>query len=84
MNGILLAALLLSVAPAFPGTTELLHSFKKVRATDQFWAEGADIGDFNHDGKVDVVSGAFWYEGPDFKRRQTRPPWARATQWNPV
>jgi len=47
----------------------LIHSFTKVTATDQFWAEGADIGDFNQDGKMDVVSGAFWYEGPDFKKR---------------
>ena len=69
MIRILLAAILLSAAPAFAGTTELLHSFKKVRATDQFWAEGAAIGDFNHDGKMDIVSGAYWYEGPDFKKR---------------
>jgi hypothetical protein len=48
---------------------DLLHTFKKVQATDQFWAEGADIGDFNHDGKIDVVSGPFWYEGPDFTNR---------------
>ena len=69
MIRILLAAILLSAASAFAGTTELLHTFKKVRATDQFWAEGAAIGDFNHDGKMDVVSGAYWYEGPDFKKR---------------
>ena len=69
MIRILLATILLSVPSLFAGTTELLHSFKKVRATDQFWAEGAAIGDFNHDGKMDVVSGAYWYEGPDFKKR---------------
>jgi hypothetical protein len=70
MIRILLTAILLSVAPAFAGTTELLHSFKKVRATDQFWAEGAAIGDFNHDAKMDIVSGAYWYEGPEFKKRR--------------
>ncbi len=48
---------------------DLPHSFKKVVITDQFWAEGADIGDFNRDGVMDIVSGAFWYEGPDFKQR---------------
>ena len=69
MIRVLLAAILLSAASSFAGTTELLHTFKKVRATDQFWAEGAAIGDFNHDGKMDVVSGAYWYEGPDFKKR---------------
>ena len=49
--------------------SEQVHQFKKLQLTDQFWAEGANIGDFNHDGKIDVVSGPFWYEGPDFKKR---------------
>ena len=47
----------------------VLHSFKKLRLTDQFWSEGANVGDFNRDGKLDVVSGPFWYSGPDFKER---------------
>src|SRR5580700_9796865 len=41
--------------------------FKKIQITDEFWSEGANFADFNHDGKMDVVSGPFWYEGPDFK-----------------
>jgi hypothetical protein len=45
-----------------------LHSFKKIQLTDKFWSEGASFGDFNHDGKMDVVSGPFWYEGPDYKK----------------
>jgi hypothetical protein len=69
MIRVLLTALIFSGAAVFAGTTELLHTFKKVRATDQFWAEGAAIGDFNQDGKMDVVSGAFWYAGPEFKKR---------------
>src|SRR5437762_4775641 len=47
----------------------LLHSFKKTQLSDKFWCEGANFGDFNHDGKMDIVSGPFWYEGPDFKTR---------------
>src|SRR5262245_60095475 len=43
-------------------------SFKKTQLTDKFWAEGANFGDFNRDGKMDVVCGPFWYEGPDFKK----------------
>ncbi len=46
-----------------------LHTFKKVQLTDQFWSEGANFGDFNHDGIMDVASGPYWYEGPDFKKR---------------
>lgn len=69
----MLRILLVATAFALPlGATNaknLLHTFKKVQATDLFWAEGADIGDFNHDGKMDAVAGPFWYEGPDFKTR---------------
>ena len=43
--------------------------FKKIVLTDQFFSEGANVGDFNHDGKMDVVAGPFWYEGPDFTKR---------------
>jgi len=46
-----------------------LHSFKKVQLNDQFWSEGANLGDFNKDGRMDVVSGPYWWEGPDFKKR---------------
>ena len=46
-----------------------LHTFRKVRLNEHFWAEGATFGDFNRDGKMDIVAGPFWYEGPDFKTR---------------
>jgi hypothetical protein len=69
MLKMLFLALLALVLPILAGAKDLSHTFKKIQATDQFWAEGADFGDFNHDGKVDVVSGPFWYEAPDFKKR---------------
>jgi len=46
-----------------------LHTFKKIQLSEHFWSEGATFGDFNHDGKMDVVSGPYWWEGPDFKIR---------------
>src|SRR4051794_17210042 len=46
-----------------------IHTWKKLQLSDQFWSEGANIGDFNHDGKMDVASGPYWWEGPDFKVR---------------
>ncbi|MSU59577.1 MAG: VCBS repeat-containing protein [Pedosphaera sp.] len=45
------------------------HRFKKTVLTDKFWGEGANFGDFNHDGKLDIVSGPYWYAGPDFTAR---------------
>jgi hypothetical protein len=46
-----------------------VHTWKKLQLSDQFWSEGANFGDFNHDGKMDIVSGPYWWAGPDFKQR---------------
>ncbi|HSU56027.1 MAG TPA: FG-GAP-like repeat-containing protein [Candidatus Dormibacteraeota bacterium] len=63
------AAALLAILPlAGAKDKQLLHTFKKVQLTDKFWAEGATFGDYNKDGKMDIASGPFWYEGPDFKK----------------
>ncbi len=56
----------LATALAKDGT---LHTFIKTQLSDQFWGEGAHLGDFNRDGKGDVVSGPYWWEGPEFKVR---------------
>ncbi|MBC7981234.1 MAG: VCBS repeat-containing protein [Armatimonadetes bacterium] len=42
-----------------------------------FYSEGGTIIDIDKDGKMDVVSGPFWYAGPDFKtRHEIYPPQA--------
>ena len=64
---IALAALALGASLA--AAQQDLPTFRKIQITDKFWSEGADFADFNHDGQMDVVSGPFWYEGPDFKVR---------------
>jgi hypothetical protein len=64
-----LFALMLALSAVVASAKDPVHIFKKVQLTDQFWGEGADIADFNCDGKMDVCSGPFWYEGPDFKQR---------------
>lgn len=56
------------VAPLF-AEDYVIHSFKKLRLNDQFWSEGANVGDFNRDGKMDVCSGPYWYAGPDFTEK---------------
>ncbi|MBX3436308.1 MAG: VCBS repeat-containing protein [Planctomycetaceae bacterium] len=52
-----------SVHAAEPG------AFEKVVVSEKYYAEGAGIGDFNHDGVMDIVCGPFWYAGPDFASR---------------
>ena len=55
-----------------------LHSFKKTTVTKEFLCEGANFGDFNHDGKMDLEAGPYWFEGPDFtKRHEFAPPAAK-------
>lgn len=41
--------------------------FRKVLISDERY-ESAGVMDVNNDGILDIVSGAYWYEGPDFSR----------------
>jgi hypothetical protein len=67
----------LAVLPLILAGSVALHAqqsvpsgeFKKQQLTDEFWAEGANFGDFNKDGKMDVVYGQWWWEGPAFTKR---------------
>ena len=47
----------------------VIRTWKKIQLSDVFTCEGAAIGDFNKDGKMDVAVGPFWYEGPDFIKK---------------
>ena len=64
-------AILLALVASSTATAEdlTLSTWKTTRLNDVFYSEGAGVGDFNKDGKTDVVSGPFWYAGPDFKKR---------------
>lgn len=42
--------------------------FRKVLIADQRY-ESAGVFDVNNDGVPDIVSGAYWYEGPEFKKQ---------------
>jgi hypothetical protein len=73
------SAALVSVAQDYT-----LHTFKKIQLSDLFWSEGATFGDFNKDGQGDVVSGPYWWEGPDFKKRHEYYPATRQWTLGPV
>jgi hypothetical protein len=38
----------------------------------QFRSEACGVGDFNNDGKLDIVAGPYWYEAPNWKPHQFR------------
>jgi hypothetical protein len=42
--------------------------FRKIRISDERY-ESAGVFDVDGDGALDIVSGAWWYEGPEFKTR---------------
>ncbi len=61
-----------SAAPAKPAGPSPMK-WTRYKLTDKFHSEGAAVGDFNKDGKMDVVAGPYWYDGADFaaaKRHQ--------------
>ncbi len=55
-----------------PAKADLLDpialKYNRINVSNKFHGEGAAVGDFNKDGIKDIVSGHFWYEGPDFKK----------------
>src|SRR6476659_2707152 len=75
---LVLTAITLGAAATTEPAESPIH-FRKIVLTTQFYSEGANVGDFDRDGHVDVVAGPFWYAGPDFRTRHTFIP-AAATQ----
>lgn len=64
-------------AAALGSANESLPTFRTVQLSDQFYCEGAYFADFNRDGHLDIVSGPYWYEGPEFQvRHEIRTPQA--------
>ena len=47
-----------------------LHTFERQRLSEVYFSEGANAGDINGDGKMDVVYGPYWYEGPAFEKKR--------------
>jgi putative membrane-bound dehydrogenase-like protein len=60
--------LCLCVIPAYAADQ---ITWKRQQIHGYFYSEGAAIGDINGDGKPDVVSGPFWWEGPTFETKHS-------------
>lgn len=65
--------LIVSVARSL-ATDHHLHSFQQIVLSEQFFSEGACIADIDDDGHRDIVSGPYWYEGPQFQTRHEYAP----------
>jgi len=69
---LVMAPLVLGVACDDARTQERTGSgsdviFKKQVLTTEFISEGVAVADVNKDGVVDIIAGAKWFEGPDWK-----------------
>ncbi|MDB5050078.1 MAG: repeat protein [Fibrobacteres bacterium] len=49
-------------------------NFKKFTVSSLYDSEGANAGDIDGDGKPDLVSGPYWYQGPEFTVRHEYQP----------
>jgi FG-GAP-like repeat len=63
-----------------PAPASSIH-FKRVQLDDKFRSEGCCVGDFNHDGKLDIAAGSVYYTAPDWKMHQFR---EKADEFDPV
>ena len=70
---IVFPASMLVVAFAVAQTPIAKHWTKKVLTKD-FLTEGLSAGDLDGDGVKDLVAGAFWFKGPDFKQAKAYRP----------
>lgn len=50
------------------GSDDAKVSFTKHTLTTEFISEGVAAADVNNDGNVDIIAGAKWFEGPDWKK----------------
>lgn len=58
-----------------PGTVKFTkHVVSNLTATEEYISEGAAVGDVNKDGKMDILSGTFWFEAPNWTRHEITVP----------
>jgi FG-GAP-like repeat/FG-GAP repeat len=69
MKKTLTTCVVVALATTSLAAAEDLHTFKRTQLSNQFWSEGATAGDLNNDGVKDIISGPYWWEGPDFTKR---------------
>jgi len=57
-----------------PGAVDDRAKWTRIRIDNTFRSEGVAVADVNKDGKLDIMAGEVWYEAPDWKMHEIRPP----------
>ena len=72
MRRLLLALPLLVLTYLATGAENEQLRFRLEVVDAAHWGEAVDLADVNRDGKLDLICGEFWYEGPGWKLRPLR------------
>jgi FG-GAP-like repeat len=64
-----IAFLLLWSSLSSKAERRFVHSFEKKQLTGDYYSEGANFGDIDRDGIMDIISGPYWYGGPDYVKK---------------
>ncbi len=64
----------LLLAAGLSAGAEPTISWKKTVLDKKFRSEGCAVADVNKDGKMDVLNGEYWYEAPDWRAHEMKPP----------
>ena len=81
----LLTLVLASTGAVSQPAAQAQAAFEKIVLTDKYHCDGINTGDFNRDGKPDVVAGPYWYPGPRFQEaREFYPAVVHPTEPSPT
>ncbi|CCG98351.1 FG-GAP repeat protein [Fibrella aestuarina BUZ 2] len=62
-----------ATARATSQTAVASGDFKKTTLSREFMSEGVAVADLNKDGKLDIIAGTYWFEAPNWTRRELIP-----------
>lgn len=74
-------ALSLTFSLALSASAAEPFTFKKTKLDEKFRGEGVAVGDFNHDGNLDLATGEGYYAAPDWKFQPIR---EQAREFDPL
>ena len=66
----MLTPIVLTLSLVAGASQDTALTFERIQLSDAFFGEGASFADLDRDGHGDVISGPYWYAGPDFTEKR--------------